>query len=172
MCKFYFHCKTETALRQQRWVDDSGYMEQLEKMGWNSPAVLTAHLERPFLVHLDENSHFQQLPMDIIYLPTFESQKVTTLTFQSGISWTEIAAHVPCGVWAACLTHPRQQQGNAVWSLSERSFFSLGFLQQPKCSLTSRGWKSSGDWRWHINVEILVMLSVIELANASLESSP
>lgn len=136
-------------------------MEQLEKMGWNSPAVLTARLERPFLVHLDENSHFQQIPVDIIYLPTFESQKVTTLTFQSGISWTEIAAHVPCGVWAACLTHPRQQQGNAVWSLSERSFFFLGFFQYllSKCSLRSHGWKSNGDQRWLINVEILVMLN-------------
>lgn len=78
MGKFYvrFNCKTEPALRQQRWLHDSSFMEQLEKMGRNAPTVHTARLRVMCGWHvlfsllvgkqpLPANSHGLHLPANI-----------------------------------------------------------------------------------------------------------
>lgn len=185
MDKFYvrFNCKTEPASRQQRWVHDSSFMEQLEKMGRNAPTVHTARLRVMCGWHvlfsllvgkqpLPANSHGHHLPANIwiskrndshISVWYFLDQNCCTCAMRSVSSMfnTSQAAAGKCNV-------------KFVWNLLKGHFF-LGFLQypQPMCGLRSHGQKTGGNWRWHINVIVFVMLNAVELANAtSPESSP
>lgn len=96
------------------------FMEWLEINGTKCPrcahsqAAGDARLGCPFRFTCRKTATSSKFPWTSPTCQHLDFQKVMTLTFQSGISWTKVAVRVPCRAWAARLTHPRQEQGNAM----------------------------------------------------------
>lgn len=176
MCKFYFNCKTETAVRQQM----SGWQWLYGTVGENrmkfprcarSPSGTSLFGSLGWKQPLAASPRGHHLPANI-WIPKSNDSHISVWYF---LDWNCCT----CAMWSVSSMFNTSQAAagkcsvELVWDWLKGHFF-LGFLQypQPKRSLRSHGWKSSGNWRWHINVVIFVMLDVIELAKASLESRP
>lgn len=112
-----------------------------------------------FSVYLYENSHFQQIPVDIAYLPTFGFRKSNdshiSVRYFLDRSCCTCAMRSMSGVVNTSQAGEGRCNAELAWNPLKGHFSWNSFNIQ---GLRRHGQKLGGNWRWHTKVVFVMLL--------------